>query len=135
MVLEFPYCTFKCGKDVCQNSQLENKNIINTSVSTLVNKYINNPITESVVCQGLEPMDSFEELIEFIRAFRELTDDDVVVFTGYNEDEVVDKIYKLQKYKNIIVKFGRYVPNRKSQYDDLLGVTLMSSNQYAKQIS
>ena len=35
----------------------------------------------------------------------------------------------------IIIKWGRYIPNRPSRYDEILGVTLASDNQYGKQIS
>jgi hypothetical protein len=32
----------------------------------------------------------------------------------------------------VIVKFGRFIPNQKSHYDEILGVNLVSPNQYAK---
>ena len=37
-------------------------------------------------------------------------------------------------FKNIIIKFGRYVPNQKEHYDEILGINLASSNQYAEVI-
>ena len=40
----------------------------------------------------------------------------------------------LKKYDNIIIKFGRYLTNQKSKFEPLLGVTLVSDNQYAKRI-
>ena len=41
------------------------------------------------------------------------------------------KIETLKKFGNVILKIGRYIPNDKSKFDDILGVTLASSNQYA----
>lgn len=141
MTLEFPYCSFKCDKDancnVCQNSLLSEYEIIDIDANKIINYYKNDPITESIVCQGLEPFDSWNELYEFIKLFREAYDDDIVIYTGYTEEEVkkFGYIFNLLKFKNIIIKFGRFVPNDKKRFDDILGVTLASSNQYARKIS
>ena len=62
MTIIFPYCTFKCGEDYCQNSPLAKSTIIEISIDDLVNKYINNPITEAIVMQLLEPFDSWSDL-------------------------------------------------------------------------
>ena len=43
-----------------------------------------------------------------------------------------DKIALLSHYKNVIVKFGRFIPNQESHYDKILGVNLVSNNQYSK---
>ena len=135
MTIIFPYCTFKCGKDYCQNSPLAKSPIIEISIDDLVNKYINNPITEAVVMQGLEPFDSWNDLKEFVKQLRESCDDDIVIYTGYYKEEIADKIALLSKYKNIIIKFGRFLYNDKPIFDDILGITLASSNQYAERIS
>ena len=135
MTIIFPYCTFKCGKDYCQNSSLAKTPIIEISIDDLVNRYINNPITEAVVMQGLEPFDSWNDLKEFVQKLREYNNDDIVIYTGYNKNEVIEKINELSKYTNIIVKFGRYIPNQEKHFDDLLGVYLASNNQYAEKIS
>ena len=135
MTIIFPYCTFKCGKDYCQNSSLAKSPIIEISVDDLVNKYINNPITEAVVMQGLEPFDSWNDLKEFVQKLREYNNDDIVIYTGYNKDEVSKYIKELSVYPNIIIKFGRYIPNQDGHYDDVLGVYLISNNQYAERIS
>lgn len=42
---------------------------------------------------------------------------------------------ELKSYKNIIIKFGRYVSGQKQHFDDILGVYLSSDNQYAKNIN
>ena len=135
MTIIFPYCTFKCGKDYCQNSSLAKTPIIEISIDDLVNRYINNPITEAIVMQGLEPFDSWNDLKEFVQKLREYNNDDIVIYTGYNKDEVIEYVKELSVYPNIIVKFGRYIPNQDGHYDDVLGVTLASSNQYAERIS
>ena len=57
-----------------------------------------------------------------------------MIYTGYYLDEIADKIRVLTEYKNIIIKFGRFVPNQKKHYDEVLGVYLASDNQYAKKI-
>ena len=41
----------------------------------------------------------------------------------------------LKQYKNIYIKFGRYVPNQNEHYDEVLGVKLVSDNQYGEKIS
>ena len=42
---------------------------------------------------------------------------------------------ELKKFPNVIIKFGRYVPNKESHYDEILGINLVSDNQYAEKIS
>ena len=135
MTIMFPRCTFKCGEGYCQNSPLVKAENIELDVSDIVARYLNNPITESVVMQGLEPFDSWNDLIEFVKQLRESTDDDIVIYTGYYKEEIIDKVEILRKYKNIIIKFGRFLYNYKPIFDDVLGVTLASSNQYAERIS
>ena len=85
--------------------------------------------------QGLEPFDSWSDLKEFVKKLREYNNDDIVIYTGYNKDEVIKYIKELSVYPNIIVKFGRYIPNQEKHYDDVLGVYLASNNQYAERIS
>lgn len=80
-------------------------------------------------------MDQFEELYTFIQDFRKHSSDDIVIYTGYTEDELGSELAILQYFPNIIIKFGRYRPNEESHLDDVLGVKLASSNQYAKNIS
>jgi hypothetical protein len=78
----------------------------------------------------------FEDIISFIKYFREHgCDDDIVIYTGYYENEIKDKIDILKQYKNIVVKFGRYVPNDTEHYDSVLGVNLANKEQYGKKIS
>jgi hypothetical protein len=141
MTIEMPHCNFKCdrecGKPVCQNGPLAHSPNINYSIDKIIQSYIENPITRAVVFQGLEPFDSIEDLREFIFKFRLLysINDDVVIYTGYNKDEIEKYVIQLAHFSNIIIKFGRYVPNSESHYDEILGVKLASSNQYAERIS
>lgn len=135
----FPYCNFKCDKDcglkVCQNSSLAKEKEIEYSIDKIVNNYIENDITKAIVCGGLEPMDSFDDLKELVGALRIKTNDDIVIYTGYREEEIEDKANDLKQFANIIIKFGRYIPNDKEYYNDILGINLASRNQYAKKIS
>ena len=58
-----------------------------------------------------------------------------MIYTGYYPNEIADELAALRKFKNIIVKFGRYQPGQKSHYDEVLGVDLASDNQWAERIS
>ena len=136
MTIMFPHCNgFKCGAEYCQNSPLSKAEDIEMDISNIVIRYLNNPITESVVMQGLEPFDSWDDLIGLVGCLRHSTDDDIVIYTGYNKEEIVDKLSLLSKYKNIIIKYGRYIPNQEKHYDEVLGVYLASSNQRGEKIS
>lgn len=137
MSLIFPFCTFKCGKENCQNYGINEEKVIDLSTDGVCERYINNPITDAIVCQGLEPMDSFKELYELIDTLRNKykCDDTVVIYTGYEENEIEEKLKMLERFPNIIVKFGRFIPNKKHVLDKTLGVELSSSNQYARYIS
>ena len=135
MTIMFPYCSFKCGENICQNSPLAKEKAISVDIDMLCNRYINNPISEALVCQGLEPLDSFDELIDLIKCFRQKCNDCIVIYTGYDKWEIEEKIRTLSQYENIIIKYGRYIPNQETHYDDILGVNLASDNQYAEIIS
>ncbi len=142
MVIEFPYCDFKCdkecGKAVCQNSPLTKAHNIKIKEEYIIEKYLKNPITEAIVCQGLEPLDTMVMLFLFIKKFREFSNDDLVIYTGYNKEEErsqdLIEFIKRNQYKNIIIKYGRYIPNQTPHYDEVLGVKLASDNQYAERL-
>lgn len=82
-----------------------------------------------------EPLLQFNELCNYISYLRNYTLDDIVIYTGYTKEELSSYIPILQQYPNIIIKFGRYIPNQKSIYDPVLGVTLASNNQQSIKIS
>lgn len=142
MFIAFPTCSWKCerecGRRVCQNSTLASASEIIIQEKGLCARYLKNPITSAIVCGGLEPMDTYEMLCDFICSLRyeHQCNDDIVIYTGYTENECVEKgwITNLQQYGNVIVKFGRFIPDDTPHYDDVLGVNLASHNQYAKQI-
>ena len=140
MFIGFPTCTFKCEKDcgckgMCQNTALVNAQNIEVSCRDIIKRYLDNPLTSAIVCGGLEPMDSKEDLLELISELRLFYDDPVIIYTGYYKDEIIDIIEQLKTYTNIIVKFGRFIPNQEKHYDEVLGVYLASDNQYAEIIS
>ena len=139
MVLEFPTCSWKCdrdcGKQVCQNSKLATAPNIEISDDDIIKMYKANPLHEALVCQGLEPFDSLGDIYHFVRKFREKSSDDIVIYTGYTVEEIYMYIEEFKRFKNIIIKLGRFIPDDESRYDPLLGVTLASSNQYAILIS
>ena len=141
MVIEFPYCTFKCdkecGQSVCQNSDLVNEPNIEIDYDKLLTRYINNPITKAIVMQGLEPFDSFSDVINLILWLRIKYEclDDIVIYTGYTKEEINWLIKYIEQYENIIIKYGRYIPNQEPHLDSILGVKLSSDNQYAEKIS
>lgn len=141
MFIIFPKCDFKCdkesGQDICQNNSLIKEPDIYITTEDLAQRYVNNPMTSAVVCGGLEPILSFDDIYYFLEVLRNDYDnhDDFVIYTGYNKDEIDEQIQKLQEFDHVIIKYGRFVPNSKSRYDRVLGVTLQSENQYAERIS
>ena len=139
MVIEFPYCSMKCdvecGRPICQNSQLALAPMVDIPIPAIVKRYLDNDISQAIVFQGMEPFDSWTDLHNLINEFRNYTVDDIIIYTGYNKNEIEDKLKHLKLYYNIIVKFGRFIPDEKSRYDTLLGVTLASPNQYSERIS
>lgn len=139
MLICFPSCTFKCdiecGEQVCQNSTLAKSPNIECNIQHIINKYMSNHLTTAIVLAGLEPMDSYENVLQIINEFRQVVNDDIVIYTGYNKSEIQDKLELIKQYKNIIIKFGRFIPGQEKHYDDLLGVYLASNNQYAERVS
>ena len=139
MFLIFPFCTFKCDKEngtqVCQNWSLNNAPIIETTPERLVQKYLSNDITKAIVCGGLEPFESFNDLYSLVKEARKYTNDPIIIYTGFKNGEIFNEVTKLSEFENIIIKFGRYIPGQEGHVDPLLGVTLSSLNQYAVKIS
>ena len=141
MFIGFPTCNWKCEKEcgkrgICQNSTLAISPTFDISKEEIVQRYIDNPISKAIVFGGLEPMDSWDEMIELIDEFRKYTEDMIVIYTGYKMEEICKKTYWLgNQYKNIIFKVGRFIPDCNSKRDEVLGITLASPNQYGVKIS
>lgn len=139
MFLSFNRCSFKCdkecGRTICQNSALALEKDIDISLVEIIERYLNNPITKAIVCGGLEPFDSWDDLQCLILNFRYYTNDDIVIYTGYYKEEIdKEKIDWLKLYSPIIIKYGRFIPNDEEYFNDVLGVKLASKNQYTEKI-
>ena len=132
-------CCIEAGipLSVCQNDGWRSGTPVVLSDRELCQRYLTNPLTKAIVFGGLEPFEQFKELERFIFTLRRVfgCDDDVVIYTGYNPEELSFELNVLSgHYNNIIVKFGRFVPNSQHRFDEVLGVELASDNQYAVQI-
>jgi hypothetical protein len=88
-----------------------------------------------MVIGGLEPFDSYPQLLELLNEFRKYTEQEFIIYTGYTKDEIFPLLDDLNIYKNVIIKFGRFIPNQEKHYDEVLQIYLASDNQYAEKIS
>lgn len=139
MFLSSCFCDWKCCKEaqvsisICQNATLSKAPILNCPDERIFDIYIKNPITKAVVIGGLEPLLQKEEVISLINFFRARgVDDTFVIYTGYKEEECKDFLAQISG-KNVVMKFGRFLPNDKGKhYDEILGVSLISSNQHGR---
>ena len=136
------FCNWKCcdeagiSREVCQNYQLHNSKQHDLTFEQIYRRYINNPLTSAIVIGGLEPILQSEEVIGLVKYFREHNcHDDFVIYTGYYEEEISSILDILKKYDNIIFKFGRFKPDQEKHWDEVLGVYLISDNQFGKRIS
>lgn len=135
MFLITSFCDFKCcreaGNSICQNLGVMDQPLIEMDDDKLIERYRSNSITQAIVIGGLEPFDTFEEVYNLIHKLRWEYNDfsEVVIYTGYYPEEIVDKLSMLSKFDRIIVKFGRFIPDQESHYDEILGIRLASDNQ------
>ena len=136
-------CTMKCGEQYCQNNPLLKQPDIEMDDDEIIQRYLDNSLTQAIVFGGLDPIDTMGDLWHFLLKLRRTyhCNDDVVIYTGYTKCELthcspqVSKLFMLKQFPNIIIKFGRYIPNQQPHYDEVLGVELASDNQYAEKIS
>ena len=142
MFIAFPKCDFKCFKELgleissCQNYEILKMPDIKIKIDKVFERYVKNPITEAVILGGLEPFFNFDEVYNLISYFRQKNcNDDFVIYTGYYPNEVENYVEKFKKFKNIIIKFGRFIPKSASIFDKILGVKLASKNQFTEKIS
>ena len=139
MFIGFPNCTWKCekecGEEMCHNKSLAHSPTIDAEYEDIVRRYIENPISQAIVFGGLEPFDSWEDIANLVQEFRKHTEDMIIIYSGYYESEINWEIeYLRQNYNNIIIKYGRFKPNKPHIFDETLGIKLASDNQYAEQI-
>lgn len=143
MYIGTAFCNGKCciesgiPMSVCQNDGWRKATPIEVDDDAIIKRYLNNPITQAICFSGLEPFEQFSEMHSFISKLRNKyrCDDDVVIFTGYYQNEILPQIIKLKNFRNIVIKFGRFIPDQEAHYDEVLGVKLASDNQYAIRIS
>jgi hypothetical protein len=142
MFIAISKCDWKCcnelglDKSICQNSEIAMQKTFEVPVDEIFSRYTQNNITKSIVIGGLEPFLQFDEVLNLIKYFRtNNVNDEFIIYTGYYKKEIQQQINTLTQFKNLIVKFGRFIPDQKSHYDNILGVNLISNNQYAERIS
>lgn len=132
-------CCIEAGipMSVCQNDGWRNRAPITISDDDIITRYLSNPITKAICFAGLEPFLQFEEMFKLISKLRKeyRCNDTVVIYTGYYKQEIDKQIEILKQFENIVVKFGRFIPDSSTKFDEILGVVLASDNQYAEQIS
>ena len=137
MFISTCFCDWKCCKEadipttVCQNYNINSDDNILVKISDIYKRYISNPISKAIVIGGLEPLKQSDDLLDLIQYFRQKKCfDDIVIYTGYNENEISDFILLIkERFTNIYIKFGRFVPGQQIHYDEILGVNLSSDNQ------
>jgi len=132
MTIEFPYCDFKCdrenGTQLCHNWALTDCKSLKIEPARIAHLYVTSALTSALCMQGLEPMDSFDDVIEVCSLVRAVTDDDIVIYTGYNRDEIEDKIYTFgvclneEKYKEVIGEILKY-SETKAYLQNLINIT------------
>ena len=98
----------------------EIKTIMAPSYKDAVEKLIIKYGTELDDDKILDSIDDWQQLSEYLND----------KYTIDYHIKAFEKVFRM--YGNIIVKYGRYVPNQKPHYDELLGILLASDNQYAK---
>ena len=93
MYIAFPFCSFKCEKDCgmqcCQNSTLAKSKIVECEDDSLIQRYLRNPITKAIVCCGLEPFDSWEDLYALISTQRDHIDTLLKIIKRLQEDMIL----------------------------------------------
>jgi len=135
-------CDFKCLRElsmdikICQNMQVCNLPNKCLEIKNIYKRYISNPLTQAIIIGGLEPMLQFKEIFSLIEYFRSSgCFDDFVIYTGYYPSEIKKEVEAFKELDNIIIKYGRFIPNSTLKYDRILGVSLSSENQYAEKVS
>lgn len=151
LLIAFPNCIGKCKG--CQNQHLidnpQNKEYLQVTADSIADFYNRLSTHNAIVMAGLEPLDSFNDVIDIIHSFGKIItrDTDIIIYSGYNTDEYEDKFkqdlinaFKAvtavnDKIRCLIIKLGRYdedclVRDNKEWFNRHLGVKLATTNQY-----
>lgn len=145
MFLGTCFCDFKCCHEagfptsLCQNEPWSKEPIKQYDDIWILNEFDSNPFVDAIVLGGMEPLKQFDELIDFLNCRREhksekVNNADVVIYTGYYPNEIKAELLALREFPNIIMKYGRFIPNIEGRFDPILGVNLASNNQYAEKL-
>ncbi len=140
MYIGTAYCNGKCCTEanlpisVCQNDGWRRSVPIDMADEKIIERYLSNDITKAICFSGLEPFEQFNEMLTFIKKLRTEyhCNDMVIIYTGYYKDEILQQINMLKEFCNIVIKYGRFIPNQKKHFDNVLGIYLASDNQYAE---
>ncbi len=146
MYLASCFCDWKCCPDnptVCQNNPVVHMPITDISDDEILDAYQKDPITQAIIIAGLEPLLQIHEVCALIRrAVERRIKTTFVIYTGYDKNEVkfigffdALKDTGFSDSVHVIMKYGRYIPDQKPHFDEVLGVELASDNQYAEMIS
>lgn len=75
----------------------------------IIQRYLCDDATIAIYFGGLEPLEQFDEIFNFVSKFRTEYHrrDDIVIYTTLDKNEVLSKIQALQMFDNIIIQFGR----------------------------
>lgn len=132
------FCDWKCctelgrDKSMCQNSTLKEVAIKKIPFSEIFDMVTRNTVIDAVIFGGLEPFIQINQVIQCIEYLRERgMTKDILIYTGYYIEEIDEAIIERLKESDVILKCGRYIPDRPPKFDDILGVTLASDNQYS----
>ena len=134
-------CTFKCceaNPELCHNYHLINETPIKRNIHKVIELYKSQQLSQNITFQGgLEVLDNIKQLLWFIYFFRLDCKDDIFIWTGYTKREcdTFIKLVHMMEWENIYIKFGRFIPNNTPHFDNVIGVNLISYNQYAERIS
>lgn len=145
MYISACWCDWKCcpdHPDICQNSPVARMPIKDIPDDEILDLYESDPITQAIVIAGLEPLIQANEVIGLIRrAVERNIRTTFIIYTGYTADEAQAAGFHdmlcttgFGSGVNVVIKYGRFIPGRQPHLDSLLGVELVSDNQYARQI-
>ena len=148
LFIGFSKCSGKCDienrQNLCHGTICNYYPNVDMSYEEIYDMYKKSMFNKSVVCGGLEPFDDFKELYNLIKYFRDNNENcNFVIYTGYTEEEITSgkseyykfasEWIKIFEFNNIVIKYGRFVPFQNKHLDKVLGVSLASDNQYAKE--